>query len=108
MTINAAAISKLKANLREYLNHVKAGNEILITDQGKPVARLVPISRAKTERKSLARMERQGLIRLGSGKLPRRFWSLPKPQDPKGLVRKALLDERNSGSNMGPRDHSST
>jgi len=104
--MKTAAVSKLKAYLREYLNQVKAGNEVLITDRGKPVAKLAPISRAREGRESLARMEKQGLIRLGSGKLSKRFWSLPRPQDPEGLVRKTLMDERNSGFDMGPRKSS--
>ena len=92
-----AAVSKLKAYLSEYLNQVKAGNEVLITDRGKPVARLVPISRTKAPGEPLARMEKQGLIRLGSGKLPKDFWAMPRPEDPKGLVLKALLEEREEG-----------
>ncbi len=99
--METAGISKLRAYLSEYLYHVKAGNEVLITDRGKPVARLVPISRTRAFGESLARMEKQGLIRLGSGKLPKRFWSLPRPQAPEGLVRKALLDERNSEFDLG-------
>ena len=104
--MKTAAVSKLKANLRKCLNQVKAGNEVLITDRGKPVARLVPVSRTREGKESLAKMEKQGLIRLGSGKLPKRFWSLPRPQDPEGLVRKALMDERNSGFDMDPRQPS--
>jgi prevent-host-death family protein len=92
-----AAVSKLKAYLSEYLNQVKAGNEVLITDRGKPVARLVPVLRMKTTRESMARMEKQGLLKLGSGKLPKSFWSLPRPEDPNGLVLKALLEEREGG-----------
>jgi len=92
--MKTAAVSKLKAHLSDYLNQVKAGLEVLITDRGKPVARLVPISRIKTTRESLTRMEKQGLIKLGSGKLPKGFWSIPRPEDPKGLVLKALLEER--------------
>ena len=42
-------------------------------------------------------MERQGLVRLGTGKLPRDFWQMPRPKDPKGLVMKALLEERADG-----------
>src|SRR4030042_1291245 len=61
--MKTAAVSKLKAYLSEYLNQVKAGNEVLITDRGKPVARLVPISRTKAEKESLTRMENQGLIK---------------------------------------------
>ena len=92
-----AAVSKLKAYLSEYLNQVKAGNEVLITDRGKPVARLVPVSRTRAVGESLARMEKQGLIRLGSGKLPKDFWAMPRAEDPKGLVLKALLKERKEG-----------
>ena len=91
------AVSNLKARLSEYLNQVKAGDEVLITDRGKPVARLVPVSRTRAVGESLARMERQGLIKLGSGKLPRDFWTMPRAEDPKGLVLKALLEEREEG-----------
>lgn len=92
--METAAVSKLKAHLSDYLNRVKAGVEVLITDRGKPIARLVPISRVKTPREALTRMEKQGLIKLGSGKLPKGFWTMPRPEDPKGLVLKALLQER--------------
>jgi prevent-host-death family protein len=90
-------VSKLKVYLSQYLNQVKAGNEVLITDRGKPVARLVPISRTKAAKESLTRMEKQGLIKLGSGKLPKDFWTMPRGEDPHGLVLEALLEERNGG-----------
>src|SRR4030042_3050426 len=92
-----AAVSKLKAYLSDYLNQVKAGNEVLITDRGKPVARLVPISRTKAAAESLTRMEKQGLIKLGSGRLPKNFWSMTRPERREGLVLKALLQEREEG-----------
>lgn len=92
-----AGVSKLKAYLSDYLNQVKAGTEVLITDRGKPVARLVPIARTKAAKESLTRMEKQGLIKLGSGRLPKDFWTLPRPEDPKGLVRRALIEEREEG-----------
>jgi prevent-host-death family protein len=95
--MKTAAVSELKARLSEYLNQVKAGMEVLITDRGKPVARLVPIPRSKDLKESLVRMEKQGLIRLGSGKLPKDFWRMDRPDDPRGLVLKALLEEREAG-----------
>ena len=95
--MKTAPVSELKAHLSEYLNQVKAGMEVLITDRGKPVARLVPISRSKDLKESLVRMEKQGLIRLGSGKLPKDFWRMDRPDDPQGLVLKALLEEREAG-----------
>jgi len=95
--VKIVTVSKLKVYLSQYLNQVKAGNEVLITDRGKPVARLVPISRTKGAKESLTRMEKQGLIKLRSGKLPKDFWTMPRGEDPKGLVLRALLEERNSG-----------
>ena len=95
--MKTAAVSELKAHLSEYLNQVKAGMEVLITDRGKPVARLAPIIRPKDLKEPLVRMEKQGLIRLGSGKLPKDFWTMPRPDDPKDLVLKALLEEREAG-----------
>ncbi len=95
--MQTAAISKLKAYLSDYLNQVKSGTEVLVTDRGKPVARLVPISRTKDAGESMTRMQKQGLIRLGSGRLPKDFWTLPRPEDPRDTVLKALLQERAEG-----------
>lgn len=95
--MKTAAISELKARLSEYLDQVKAGTEVLVTDRGKPVARLVPVTHREAVKESMVRMEKQGLIRLGAGKLPGDFWRMPRPDDPKGSVRKALLEEREGG-----------
>lgn len=95
--MKTAAVSELKSHLSEYLKRVKAGAEILITDHGKPIARLVPLSRPKNLRESLVIMEKHGLIKLGSGKLPKEFWAMARPEDPKGLVLNALLEEREEG-----------
>ena len=95
--MKTAAVSELKARLSKYLNRVKAGEEVLITDRGDPVARLLPISRARAGRETMKSMEKRGLIRIGSGRLPKDFWKIPKPEDSKGLVLKALLEEREGG-----------
>ena len=95
--MKTAAVSELKARLSEYLNRVKAGEEVLITSRGNPVARLLPVSRMKAGRETMANMEKRGLIKLGSGRLPQDFWGLPKPKDPAGSVLQALLEEREKG-----------
>jgi prevent-host-death family protein len=93
----SAAVAELKAQLSRYLSRVKAGEEILVTERGAPVARLVPIERGGHNSEGLRDLERQGLIRLGSGKLPQGFWKLPRGRDPRAAVRKAVGEEREAG-----------
>lgn len=95
--VKTTAISELKAHLSHYLNQVKSGTEVLVTDRGKPVARIVPLSGKTRLRGSCLKMEKQGLIKLGSGKLPKDFWAMPRAKDPQGLVLKALLEDRENG-----------
>lgn len=49
-----------------------------------------------SDHERLARMEERGEIKLGSGKIPAGFWTKPRPADPEGEIRAALLDERES------------
>ena len=95
--MKTAAVSELKARLSKYLDRVKAGKEVLITDRGNPIARLMPIARAKAVKETMASMEKRGLIRIGSGNLPKNFWSMPRAEDKKGSVLRALLEERGGG-----------
>jgi prevent-host-death family protein len=94
---NTAAVAELKAQLSRYLSRVKVGEEILVTERGVPVARLVPVNRGGPDHEQLRDLERQGLIRLGSGQLPKDFWKLPRPRDPDASVRTAASEEREAG-----------
>jgi prevent-host-death family protein len=96
--MKSAPVAKLKASLSEYLARVKAGEEVIVTERGKPIAKIVPLDRDQGEIPAhLLEKARAGLIRLGSGKIPKGFWKLPRPADPTGAVLKALLEERESG-----------
>ncbi len=95
--MKTTAITELKAHLSDYLNQVKSGTEVLVTERGRPVAKIVPFSGKQRPRQSLSKMEKQGLIKLGKGKLPQDFWTLPRGKDPQGLVLKALLQDRENG-----------
>jgi prevent-host-death family protein len=95
--MKTTTVSKLKGSLSEYLRLVKAGEEVLVTERGRPVAKLTPIASSALLSDHLLEMEKQGLVKLGSGKLPKGFWNLPRPKDPKGLVVKAVLREREEG-----------
>ena len=92
-----AAVAELKAELSRYLRLVKSGEEILVTERRVPVARLVPLGDADAFDEDLRELERQGLVRIGRGKLPRDFWQRPRVRDPKGRLRQALVTEREAG-----------
>ncbi|MCZ6623603.1 MAG: type II toxin-antitoxin system prevent-host-death family antitoxin [Deltaproteobacteria bacterium] len=95
--MKTVTVSKLKASLSEYLRQVKAGEEVLVTKRGRPIAKLAPAVSSHTLPEHLVEMEKQGLIKLGAEKLPKGFWEMPRPKDPKGLVVKAVLREREEG-----------
>jgi prevent-host-death family protein len=42
MTMRSAGIREARQNLTALLNEVRKGREVVITDRGKPVARLLP------------------------------------------------------------------
>ncbi|MBW2208721.1 MAG: type II toxin-antitoxin system prevent-host-death family antitoxin [Deltaproteobacteria bacterium] len=102
--METTAISKLKASLSEYLSKVKAGEEVLVTERGKPIAKIIPLERDASEisahlltleRAGLVNtLERAGLVNIGTGKLPPGFWDLTRPKDNRGLALNALLEER--------------
>ena len=94
--METAPVVRLKSQLSHDLRRVKAGEEVVVTERGVPIARLVPVGTRTSDLDDLRDLERQGLIRLGSGRLPKDFWKLRRPRDPEGRVRKALLEERES------------
>ena len=86
-------IATLKASLSELLSGVKAGEEVVVTDRGRPVARIVPYESGGGEIDDLTR---SGHVRRPRALLPEGFWQRPKPSDPEGRLLAALLDERES------------
>lgn len=96
--MKTAAVSKLKASISEYLSKVKAGEEVIVTDRGKPIAKIVPLKRDEIKIPShLLTLERAGLVKIGTGKLPSDFWDINRPKDKKGLALATLLKEREKG-----------
>jgi len=96
--MKTAAVSELKALLSKYLSKVKAGEEVIVTDRGKAIAKIIPIKRGEMDMPPhLLTLERAGLAHIGKSCLPPGFWSLPRPKDKKGDALKALLNEREEG-----------
>ena len=87
-------IAELKNRLSVYLNDVKAGEEILVRDRNRPVARIVPLARSIHEDNQLLALASQGKLRLGEGLLEESFWEMPAPRVPATALRRALEQER--------------
>lgn len=83
----SVGIRELKEKLSGYLNRVRRGEEIVVTDRGNEIAMVVPISR---ERMTVVR-----LVESGSAE-----WAGGKPGGIKGIrpkgkaISKTILEER--------------
>jgi prevent-host-death family protein len=69
MTDQSVGVRQLKANLSKYLRQVKAGKTLVITEHGRAVGRLTPVTRPLSVR--LADLRRAGLIEWNGKRLPR-------------------------------------
>lgn len=94
--MTTASVTEAKNNLSKLLKKVRHGESVLILDRNVPVARLEPLipGSPEADEARLLELERRGLLKRGTGKLPKDFWTRPLPKF-KGSVVQALLDERN-------------
>ena len=92
-----ASIAELKAKLSAYLDVVKSGEEVIVTERGHAIARVVPFTRSGPTPAEMEEMIRSGQIIPPKKKLPADFWTRPRAKDPEGAVLKALLKEREEG-----------
>lgn len=96
--MTTVSVTEAKNNLSKLLKKVRHGQSILILDRKIPIARLEPLpsgSRESDEAK-IAELVRRGLAKVGTGKLPKDFWTRPRPKF-RGSVVEALLEERREG-----------
>ena len=92
-----ASISTLKSKLSDYVKLVRKGEEVLVTDRGLPVARLVPLDSTNWVNAHMKELIERGLAKPPVAKLPKDIWKRPRPADPEGLGVKAILEERREG-----------
>jgi prevent-host-death family protein len=86
--------SQFRESPGAYLQRAEPGEDVLITDDGHPIARLIPFTDEETLSRRIKEMEDAGLIKSGKGTLPADFWDLPRPADPDGVILKSVLRER--------------
>jgi len=61
------AVRELKDHLSEYLNRASAGEELVVTSHGKPIARLAPLIENPSEASVLEQLRSQPWVRPGKG-----------------------------------------
>jgi prevent-host-death family protein len=95
--MTTASISELKARLSAYLDAVRDGDEVLVTDRGRPVARLVPVKGDEEADGQRELLLRSGRLRAPSASLAPDFWTRPRARDADGRSLSSLLEERDGG-----------
>lgn len=98
--MKTATISETKNNLSAILDRVRAGETVLILDRDAPVARLEPVlpGRGTGRDARLAKLEREGKVRRGTGKAARTVLrALPVRPGSGADVLEALREEREEG-----------
>ncbi|MEP6591765.1 MAG: type II toxin-antitoxin system prevent-host-death family antitoxin [Gemmatimonadota bacterium] len=91
------SITELKARLSAYLDIVRQGDEVLVTDRGRVIARLSPVTGDLQEASRRELLIRSGRVTPPAKALPKNFWSHGHPKDRNGGSLAALLSERGEG-----------
>ncbi len=96
--MKSATITEAKNGLSSLLDRVRAGESILITDRGRPVARLEPVTAMGETDGRLLRLERAGSLRIGQAAPPIDLVRQTGPRLPDGASAvDALIAERREG-----------
>ncbi len=91
-------ITEAKNKLSALIDRVQAGESIVILERGKPVARLEPIVEQADPTGRLRRLERAGLVKIGTGAPPIELLRTPGPKlEPGFSLVDAVIEERRTG-----------
>lgn len=97
MSESRVSIGRLKARLSEYLRQARAGEGVVVTDRGRPVARLVGLEGTSALEGRVEELVRSGLARPPARALDPGFLDLDRPVDPEGRSLETVLEERGEG-----------
>ena len=71
--MQSITIGDLRKRLKQYLQQVRAGDEIIVCDRQRPIAKIVPFTVDDDDADDAALVS-GGLMRKGSGTIPSSFW----------------------------------
>jgi prevent-host-death family protein len=86
--------AELRNRLTQYLQEVRAGEEIVVRDRQRPIAKIVPFTVDEDDADE-AKLVAAGLMRKGSGRVAPSFWKARRP---------ALTPEQAIAAVVGDRD----
>ena len=93
--MRSATLTEAKNRLSALVDQVRAGETIVLTDRGRPVARLEPVTTLDDPSGRKARLERAGVVRVGGARPPLELLrESPPPLAPGASAVRAILDER--------------
>ena len=96
--MKTASISQAKNQLSAYIDLVRQGATIIITDRGRPVAELAPVTHPRTASSArIAALERKGWLQRGDKSLQREIPKPVHPRVPHLSIVDLLVAERESG-----------
>lgn len=96
--MKTATITEAKNGLSALIDRVRGGESVLILDRGVPVARLEPVAASSDPTGRLRRLERAGIVRVGTSAPPLRLLRTRAPDlSPGSSAVDTLLEERRSG-----------
>ncbi len=72
-------VTELQTNLIAWLERVRAGEEVLVSDLDRPIARLLPVEISDEVEAVELEMAAAGLVRLPTEELPESFWEMEAP-----------------------------
>jgi prevent-host-death family protein len=85
---SSVGIRELKNDLSRYIDRVRAGEEVIVTDRGRPVARLCALDQADDR---LTELVAAGIVRPPANRTRRQ---LPRRIKAKGSVSDLVADQR--------------
>jgi prevent-host-death family protein len=91
-----ASITILKAQLSGYLAVVKSGEEVIVTERGRPIARLTAVDAAGVPAGRVSALIREGRMRAPTAAVPT-GGTKAIAEDPRGRSLDLLLSERREG-----------
>jgi prevent-host-death family protein len=91
--MRSANIADLRNHLTQYLQEVRAGEEIVVRDRQRPIAKIVPFTVDDHEADEAA-LVTAGLMRKGSGLIPPSFWTARRSRASRRVTAAAVTADR--------------